>query len=143
MNTTTRRDFLKQAGTFSACVCTMGAMSMLNSCAATKTIAATETDNTASFEVKSFGDQNFVVIQTKKFDKPIFIGKQADGSYVALQMLCTHKGCTLRADPDKLACPCHGSQFTTTGAVIKGPATKPLQNFRVTVDSQSVIVHFD
>jgi cytochrome b6-f complex iron-sulfur subunit len=143
MNTTTRRDFLKQAGAFGACVCTMGAMSMLNSCAAAKTIATTETDNSASFGIKSFGDQNFVVIQTKKFDKPIFVGKQADGSYVALQMLCTHKGCTLRGGSDKLTCPCHGSEFTTTGTVIKGPATKPLQSFRVTADLQSVIVHFD
>jgi len=141
MNTTTRRDFLKQAGTISACVYTMGAMSLLNSCAASKKIAIT--DDTATFGVKSFGDQNFITIQTKKFAEPIFISKQADGSYVASRMLCTHKGCTLKTAPDKLVCPCHHSEFTTTGAVTKGPATKPLQNFRVTADSQSIIVHFN
>lgn len=143
MNTTTRRDFLKQAATFSACVYTMGAMSVLSSCATSKKIAITETANTVSFDIKSFGDQNFITVQTQKFEEPIFVSKQADGSYVASRMLCTHKGCTLKAAPDKLVCPCHGSQFTTTGAVTKGPATKPLQNIRVTADSQSIILHFD
>ena len=143
MKSIARRDFLIQFGTLSACVCTMSAMSMFNSCAPAKKIAVTETDNMVSFGVKSFGDQNFITIQTKKFDEPIFVSKQAEGSYVALRMLCTHKGCTLKTAPDKLVCPCHGSEFTTTGTVTKGPATKPLQNFRVTADSQSIVVHFN
>ena len=121
MKSTTRRDFLKQVGTLSACVCMMGAASVFNSCASTKkSLLLKRIILLAS--VKSFGDQNFITIQTKKFQEPIFISRQADGSYLALLMLCTHKGCTLKAVPDKLSCPCHGSEFTTTGAVTKGPA---------------------
>ena len=143
MNTTSRRDFLKQAGTFSACVCCFGAISLLDSCSASKNISGTETTDMISFPASSFGDQNFVTVQTKKFEEPIFVGKQTDGSYVALLMHCTHKGCTLKVAPDKLVCPCHGSQFTTAGAVTKGPATMPLKNFKVTTESQSITVHFN
>jgi Rieske Fe-S protein len=29
-------------------------------------------------------------------------------------------------------CPCHGSQYTTSGSVANGPATRPLQSFQTT-----------
>jgi len=96
-----------------------------------------------SIPANSFSGKNFITVQTKKFEEPIFIGKQPDGSYAALRMYCTHKGCALNAAPDKLVCPCHGSEFTTSGAVTKGPATTPLQSFKVSADSQSIIVHFN
>ena len=144
MNTITRREFLKQAGALSACVCCMGTMSLLSSCFATKGIAATtETADMVAIPATSFAEINFIVIQTKKFEEPLYISKQADGSYLAVRMLCTHKGCSLRAAPDKLKCPCHGSEFSAAGAVLTGPARDPLQNFRVTVENQNVVVHFN
>ena len=147
MNTTSRREFLKQAGTFGACVCCLGAMSLMDSCAASKNISATtETSDMFSLPVSSFGDQNFITVQTKKFEEPIFIIRQTNGSYDALRMKCTHRGCTVRVpkdNADKLVCPCHGSVFSTQGMVLKGPAMKPLQSFPVTTESQSITVHFN
>ena len=41
---------------------------------------------------------------------------------------CTHLGCLInRVEGDKLVCPCHGSEFSTSGKVIKGPAYQPLK----------------
>ncbi len=145
MNTTAnRRDFLKQAATIGVCACCFGTLNFIEACTTQKNITAavTETADMASFPVSAFGDKNFITLSTKKFAEPIFIGKQADGSYVALRMYCTHKGCGLKAAPDKLVCPCHGSEFSTQGAVLKGPARDPLQSFRVSVEGQTVIVHF-
>ena len=52
----------------------------------------------------------------------------------ALSRKCTHLGCKLNylEESDILECPCHQSKFnSTTGAVIEGPAKKPLQFFTV------------
>ena len=146
MNMTSRREFLKQAGTVSACVCCFGTMSLLDSCASSKNISTTETNEIICVPARSFGDQNFITIRSKKFEEPIFISRQTDSSYVALRMLCTHKGCTIKVaqdKQDKLICPCHGSEFSTQGIVLKGPAIKPLQSFRITTESKSMIVHFN
>jgi Rieske Fe-S protein len=53
----------------------------------------------------------------------------------AFSARCTHKGCQVSAsDAGKLACPCHGSVFDLhTGAVIEGPAQRPLAKVAVTV----------
>jgi cytochrome b6-f complex iron-sulfur subunit len=144
MITTTRREFLKQAGTLSASVCCLGTMNLLSSCSTTKGIAATnETADTATIPASSLAEKNFIIVQTKKFEEPLYISKQADGSYSALLMHCTHKGCTLNVAADEFKCPCHGSEFSFAGAVLKGPAKEPLQSFRVIAENQNVVVHFN
>jgi Rieske Fe-S protein len=49
----------------------------------------------------------------------------------ALSLVCTHLGCTVNVTPDKLVCPCHGSMFDRSGAVLKGPSDKPLRRLEV------------
>jgi cytochrome b6-f complex iron-sulfur subunit len=49
-------------------------------------------------------------------------------SIYALWARCTHLGCTpnwFQAE-NRFRCPCHGSNFSTAGDVIAGPAPKPL-----------------
>ena len=48
------------------------------------------------------------------------------GQIQALSLVCTHLGCTVNVQPEGMVCPCHGSVFSSTGAVIKGPATENL-----------------
>jgi Rieske Fe-S protein len=51
-----------------------------------------------------------------------------DGTgYYALDLACTHLGCTVKGTPEGFACPCHGSRFASTGDVLKGPAPRPLR----------------
>ena len=62
---------------------------------------------------------------------------------VAVSRTCTHMGCTVLV-PDApghtLDCPCHGSRFTTSGAVVNGPADRPLPSFPAKIDGQEVVI---
>jgi 3-phenylpropionate/trans-cinnamate dioxygenase ferredoxin subunit len=53
----------------------------------------------------------------------------------AFDDLCPHEGCPLSAGlltGTILMCQCHGSQFDiTTGAILRGPATRPLLTYEV------------
>ncbi|MCC9310550.1 Rieske 2Fe-2S domain-containing protein [Kitasatospora sp. RB6PN24] len=66
----------------------------------------------------------------------VYIVQPKAGRYTGLSSICTHAGCTV--DPPKggqLSCPCHGSRFdAATGAVLTGPAVKPLPRYAVSKD---------
>lgn len=49
----------------------------------------------------------------------------------ALNLVCTHLGCTINVTPTELVCPCHGSSFDRQGRVLKGPADRQLLRYRV------------
>ena len=63
------------------------------------------------------------------------------GKFVAYSAVCTHQGCTVAYKSGQLACPCHGSVFDPAhgGAVVNGPAQRPLPQIPVEVRGGEVI----
>jgi cytochrome b6-f complex iron-sulfur subunit len=62
--------------------------------------------------------------------KKIFVTRTSDTTFQAMSAVCTHAGCTVTFNgSDKFNCPCHGSSFATSGAVLNGPAGTPLKIF--------------
>jgi Rieske Fe-S protein len=59
---------------------------------------------------------------------PFAVVRTALDAAVAVNAVCTHEGCTAVYDATgmDLRCACHGSQFALSGAVMKGPAVRPL-----------------
>jgi Rieske Fe-S protein len=54
----------------------------------------------------------------------------AENSFNALTAVCTHEQNLITGfSSGRFVCPAHGSQFSTSGAVQNGPATRPLQSF--------------
>src|SRR5262244_1794060 len=68
----------------------------------------------------------------------------ASGGLYAFDDTCTHRGCSLskgKLDRTTVTCPCHGSQFdVTSGAVVRGPAQRPVRSRSVEVDGDSLLV---
>ena len=67
------------------------------------------------------------------------------GRFYALNNKCTHAGgplCKGTIDGSVITCPWHGSKFdVTTGAVVGGPAKKPLQKFEIRVSGTDIEVN--
>jgi len=55
---------------------------------------------------------------------------------------CTHLGCILKYDENSgiFKCPCHGSEFSINGNVIKGPARKRLKKLDYRVKKDKILV---
>jgi cytochrome b6-f complex iron-sulfur subunit len=58
------------------------------------------------------------------------VAHTAESAFTAVTAICTHETCTITGfENQAFVCPCHGSRFNTTGAVLTGPAAKSLQQF--------------
>ncbi len=72
----------------------------------------------------------------------VFLGRDDDGLY-AMTQVCTHLGQLVSiltvGQATVLHCYGHGSEFSTSGAVLTGPATRPLEHLRVDLASDGSI----
>jgi Rieske Fe-S protein len=68
----------------------------------------------------------------------LVVGRDSGGLY-AMSSICTHQGCGMNivspVTQPSLHCPCHGSNFSASGAVTRGPARVPLQHFQLLVSA--------
>lgn len=62
--------------------------------------------------------------------------------FLALSSVCTHSGCKVSYDhaSGNLPCPCHGSVFSTAGAVLNGPAVSPLPTYDITQEGDILTI---
>lgn len=94
-------------------------------------------------------------------DQRLFVVRQRD-TFHAISAVCTHLGCTVRAEAlagpitapvggvtttvtHRFLCPCHGSQYRGDGVNIAGPAPRPLAWYRLwfAADDGQLIVDLD
>lgn len=63
-------------------------------------------------------------------------------NFAALSALCTHEQGNLEYNKasGKLQCPVHDSEFSTTGAVLRGPATTALRKFTIAINGTTLSV---
>ena len=84
--------------------------------------------------------RSFVMVTAKNSDFPICLYNTKDEVYTASLLECTHKGCELNVGGGIYSCPCHGSEFTTAGEVLEGPADRNLTTFITETDDDNIYI---
>ena len=82
----------------------------------------------------------FVILKNASIPFPICVYKNGDQAS-ALLMKCTHQGCEVNPNAYSLVCPCHGSEFDTSGKVINPPAEESLTSYKVTMETDNYYIH--
>ena len=71
-----------------------------------------------------------------------FLARLEDGGFIAISLRCTHLGCSINWEEDKMRfiCPCHASAFNIEGDVQNPPAPKALDYYPVIIENGIVKV---
>ncbi len=137
----TRAEFIRSLGLSSGALMAVYCLGGLTACTKEEPKPTTPDNNKLDLsldlnsndysKLKTNGE--FVVLA----NQPIIVARKADGSFVAVSKNCTHQGATLsyQAANDRFNCPLHGSNFSTSGAVVNGPATSPLKQYKTELNS--------
>jgi cytochrome b6-f complex iron-sulfur subunit len=60
----------------------------------------------------------------------VLVAHTAADTFVALSSTCTHQTCEITGFASSVfVCPCHGSEFDTSGHVVRGPALSSLRQY--------------
>ncbi len=74
--------------------------------------------------------------------KPGILVQTAGGEYRAFSAICTHLDCTVQFKPDErlIWCACHNGRYDLTGKNISGPPPRPLEEFKVNIRGDEIVV---
>jgi cytochrome b6-f complex iron-sulfur subunit len=132
-----RREFLGVAG------CGL----MAAGCASLVTHGVTPVNGTVTLNPSAMSELNkpggAVRIQPAGHPESIFVLRSDEGGravFNAVSPICTHRGCTVETEGSVLVCPCHGSTYSRTGTVLRGPAEKPLRSYQTSVDADGRVI---
>lgn len=83
-----------------------------------------------SGKIFRFGNKSGILVRTP------------EGDYRAFSAVCTHLQCTVqyRQDFKHIWCACHNGHFDLTGRNIAGPPPRPLEEYRVEIRGEEVVV---
>jgi cytochrome b6-f complex iron-sulfur subunit len=140
-----RKDFLQKFAIGGSVLLT--APILLNSCSDGNDDAMDDVDNdpdgdgiTIDLTSNDFSDLG--TVGGYAYSGNIIIIRSGDSTYLAFSKICTHQGCTVTYDAadNELPCPCHGSVFSTSGAVLEGPASSSLKKYTVTKSGNTLTI---
>lgn len=89
------------------------------------------------------GPDGQAFVQAPGMERPAYVRRLASGEIVAVLAACTHQGCQPEPVADRLVCPCHGSEFSFEGAVLQGPAERPLTRYTVVEEGDDLVLRLD
>ncbi len=75
-------------------------------------------------------------------NKPVILVRLTNGELRAFSATCTHLDCTVqyRKDMGLIWCACHNGKYDLNGRNVAGPPPRPLDEFRVVVQGEDVLI---
>ncbi len=71
----------------------------------------------------------------------LLVARTGQTTFTALNATCTHEVCTVTGyQSGTYVCPCHLSEFSTSGAVVRGPASRPLTSYATSFASSVLTI---
>jgi Rieske Fe-S protein len=133
-----RREFVERSiGAF------IGA-TFIGACASLVTRTITPVDGALRLALAHYpeltADGGSLKVLPKGAEDPIYVLSLGNRRYAALSPICTHLGCTVEIEEGRLVCPCHGSNYDREGRVLRGPAERALDRYRVELTPDDVLV---
>lgn len=71
---------------------------------------------------------------------PLIVVVDQGGKHSVISSECTHKGCTVEVQGERIVCPCHGSTYDRRGEVLKGPAQRALRKYPARLTSDGILI---
>jgi cytochrome b6-f complex iron-sulfur subunit len=118
-----------------------GGFLMLEGCASVSYIPYNEQNDQLVVKKSNFIKEKYGLIGHKNLPAPIYIAKLESNKYSAVLLECTHKRCEVSPAGDLLICPCHGSEYSSSGKVLQPPAEKDLYSFGIKTDSENIYIN--
>jgi nitrite reductase/ring-hydroxylating ferredoxin subunit len=132
-----RRRFL------SLCACTMAGSVLATGCASLAVRQVEPTDGRLRLPLLQYPelteDGGALTIVWRGQEHPVFVLALGGQRFAALSPICTHLGCTVEIQGERLVCPCHGSTYDRQGRVLRGPAERALQAYPLRVTADGVL----
>lgn len=139
-----RRKFIS-----SSCkICLLGAagysLTQLVGCATVSSVYKTAITNGAvNVPLMLFDKSTLQIVRPNGWFFNVAVQKNADNSFTALLLQCTHQENQLTPTGAGYHCSLHGSDFDKQGNVRKGPAEQPLHRFQTSVNDNAVSIHIN
>ena len=129
-----RKDFLQLFGFGATALLASACLGGCGSKAADPVVGASSVDFTVDLTATSSAPLNDAAVgYIYNSTRDVIVAKTTAGGYLALQAPCTHQGTTVyfARGQNQFICPNHNAIFDVGGAVVSGPAPKPLKKFAV------------
>jgi cytochrome b6-f complex iron-sulfur subunit len=138
-----RREFLGRMEGISAGAVACGAGLSLTGCIGFHYVNTSVSGNRLIVRAADFGAGQFALVEAPGMPLPLYLYRLEDGAFSAVSTRCMHRGCQVEPVAEHLVCPCHGSEYTNTGEILKGPTQLPLRRFPVTREGNNIVIELE
>jgi cytochrome b6-f complex iron-sulfur subunit len=119
---------------------TCGAVTLAAACARFPYVSGQLDAGALVVNRREFSGRDGVLVEHASLAFPIYVHHAGGDQFSAVLTRCMHRGCTVEPTGGQLVCPCHGSEYTVAGSIVKGPTELPLHAFPVRVDAERVFI---